>query len=117
MTTTAPKKTLPAAFADLAPMLKWAVPTTEERIALRSNATMAELKEFYDVVVARGDAALSYCEQFDLRDLPEDAANLLSLILMLAQVSVAIEIHGRPRAPLSPFPHGVRIVENVQPLG
>lgn len=111
------EKTLPAEFADLLPFVNWAVPTTEERIALRSTASMEELKAFYDSVTPRGDAALTYCEQFDLWDLPADAATLLSLVLMLAQVSVAIEIHGRPRAPLSPFPHGVRIVENVQPLG
>lgn len=117
MTVIETEKPLPPAFADLAPMAKWAVRTTEERIIIRSNATMDELREYYDIVVARADAALVYCEQFDLWDLPEDAANLYSMVLMLAQVSVAIEIHGRPRAPLSPFPHGIRILQNVQPLG
>ena len=101
MSTVETVKNLPKEFADLAPMAKWAVPTTEERIATRSTATMEELREFYDTVVPRADAALAYCEQFDLYDLPEDASNLLTLVLMLAQASVAIEIHKRPRAPLS----------------
>ena len=66
---------LPEQFADLEPFAQtWALPTGSERYQRRLDSTMAEIQAFYDAVIARGEEALTYLEQFeDLDEMPDSA--------------------------------------------
>lgn len=109
---------LPAGFAALEPFLgRWDGETGMARMEVRSTASMAEIRAFYDVAIDHAEAALAYLDRFPLDALPEDAARLLRLMLGLVQASMAVEIHGQSRAPGAPWPSGVTIVQGLQPFG
>ena len=66
MTTTA--AALPNDFADLAAFSGWALPSERERYAKRIASTMDELQTFYDALLPRLDAAMTYLDQFPLAE-------------------------------------------------
>ena len=92
-----PESALPEAFRDLELWLAWSLETEKERSDKRQASSMDELKAFYDVMLARMEAILSYLEQFPLDDLPADAHRLFLLTLSLAEVAPAIEQFGQPQ--------------------
>jgi hypothetical protein len=109
---------LPPGFDELLPFVDaWAGATTQERLHTRCSSSMDEIRRFYDAMTARADEAMAYVERFPLRELPDDAALLFRLVLALGQAHVAVEIHGRPCAPNTPYPHGIRILRGVTPYG
>ena len=109
---------LPAGFEALEPFLtQWGGETSTARMEARSAASMAEIRAFYDVAIDHAEAALAYLEGFPMDELPEDAARLFRLMLGLVQASMAVEIHGQPRVPGAPWPHGVKIVQGLHPFG
>jgi hypothetical protein len=109
---------LPPGFESLSPFVdRWAKRTTEERLAARSTASMREIELFYDAMLSRASDAIEYLERLSLHQMPEDAARLFSLLLSLCQASMAVEVHRAPRAPNSPFPHGISVVLGASPLG
>lgn len=115
---TAAPALLPPGFAALERFVAyWDVATSHERWQRRAEASMAEIAEFYHATLALADPALAHIEQFPLDELPEDAARLLRLLLAMTQAGVAVEIHDQPRAPYSPYPHGLRIVSGMSPFG
>jgi 7-keto-8-aminopelargonate synthetase-like enzyme len=101
----------PADFADLAPFAHWARPTEYARMELRETSTLAELQAFYDAMIERLPAIVSYLNRFPVDAMPGDASRLLNLALMLTEASFAVEryrqptvINGRERARF--FPRG-----------
>lgn len=91
---------LTAAFADLEPFAeKWCLATEPERYAMRLSSSMPEMLAFYDAITPRAEAALAYCEQFPLHDLPEDALHLLHLLYSMIEISFPIEVWGQGRIP------------------
>ena len=90
---------LPADFADLEPFADWAIPTERARYAKRLSSTMDELQAFYDAALPRMDPAMSYLEQYDMNDLPEDGKRLLWLYCSLVTVSFPVEVWRQPRVP------------------
>lgn len=110
--------TLPLAFAELEPFVAiWGHETTQARLNARCSQSMPEIRAFYDRMVERAEEAMAYVDQFPLNQLPEDASRLMSLVLALAQAHVAIEIHGQPRAPGTPWPNTMRIAQGLPVLG
>jgi len=97
MTTTETR--LPAEFADLERYADWALATEPERYAKRLASTMPEMQEFYDAAFARLEDAITYCDKFDLDDLPEDARSLMHLMQSLVMVSFPVEVWKQPRVP------------------
>jgi hypothetical protein len=91
--------TLPLDFADLQPWTAWCLASEPERYAKRLASTMEEMQAFYDAMVPRAEAAIAYCDGFDLEDLPEDVLNLLHLIYSLVMVSFPVEVWAQPRIP------------------
>src|SRR5262249_11720560 len=64
---------LPVEFADLEPFAAtWCLEREPERYGRRMTSTVDEMQAFYDAVVPRADAAMTYLEQFPLDSLPED---------------------------------------------
>lgn len=112
------ERKLPAAFADLQPYVSvWAKPTVDERLAARGTSPMEDITAFYNAMIVRADDVLTYLDDFDLYDMPEDASLLMQLLLALVQASVAVEIQRQPLPPRTTFPFHVSIVSGAEPYG
>ena len=91
---------LPPEFSDLEPFAaKWCLASESERFAERLASTMDEMQAFYDAITPRADAAMTYCDQFPLDDMPDDAVHLLHLLYSMVTVSFPVECWGQPRVP------------------
>ena len=91
---------LPPEFGDLERFAaRWSLRTEPERWAQRHASTIEDMREFYEAMFPRVDAALEYCDRVPLGDLPEDARNLLSLVLSFVMVSFPVEVWNAPRIP------------------
>jgi hypothetical protein len=99
MTTTDTSGALPAMFADLEPYAGWALEFERERYAKRLSSTMDELQAFYDAAFPRLEDAMSYLDQFDLDELPDDARRLLWLCYSLVNASFPVEAWRQARVP------------------
>ncbi|MEV0685367.1 hypothetical protein AB0I35_16035 [Nocardia sp. NPDC050378] len=89
---------LPPAFADLERFAAtWCLATESERYARRLASPMQELIDFYDACFPRVEDALSYCDKYQLDELPEDAVHLLHLVYSLIMVAMAVEIFQQPK--------------------
>ena len=88
---------LPSAFAELEDYARtWCLATETERWNARVNASMPELRDFYDAFFPRLEEAIDYCDKFPLDNVPEDALNLLHMIYSLIMVAMAVEIMHQP---------------------
>lgn len=56
---------------------------------------MDELKQFYEGMVPIAARAVDYLKLVELGDMPQDAENLLKLMLSLAEIGPAIEWYGQ----------------------
>jgi hypothetical protein len=91
---------LPHEFTDLEPFAgQWCLASEPERYEMRLATPMPELAAFYDAIKPRAEAAMTYCDQFPLRDLPEDALNLLHLLYSMIMVSFPMEAWRQQRVP------------------
>lgn len=88
---------LPSAFAELEDYAQtWCLATETERWNARVNASMPQLRDFYDAFFPRLEEAIDYCDKFPLDEVPEDALNLLHMIYSLIMVAMAVEIMHQP---------------------
>lgn len=107
-----PETILPEGFASLEPFVPdWAVATTQLRREHREAASMTEITAFYETMLGHAPAAMAHLEGFALDAMPPASARLMEMVLMLAHVAMATELHGQPRAPHTPYPHDVRLVQ------
>jgi hypothetical protein len=91
---------LPAEFADLEPFARdWCLPTEAERYAKRLGSSMGDIQAFYDAVIPRAEAAIAYCDQYPLQDLPEPVLNLMHLLYSMITASFCVEAWRQPRVP------------------
>ena len=89
---------LPADFVDLEPFAPtWCRRTEAERWGQRMASSMSELVSFYDSAFPRLEAAIDYCDNYPLDELPDEVDHLLQLIHSLVLVSMAVEIFGQPK--------------------
>ncbi len=89
--------TLPEPFAELAPFCAtWVLPDSNARHARRLATAYPEIKAFYDAMLAVAPAALAYLSERQLGQLDEADANLLKLMLALAEVGPAVEWYQQP---------------------
>jgi hypothetical protein len=94
------ERLLPNEFADLeAYAHKWCLATESERYAARLASSIEEMQAFYDAFFPRAEEAMTYCEQFPLDEMPEDARRLLQLMHSLVMVSFPVELWRQPRIP------------------
>jgi hypothetical protein len=101
---------LPTGFEELEPFVdQWSLKSTQERHARRESASMEDIRRFYDAMLAKAPAAIAYLEGKPFDGLPDDEHRLMQLLLALGHVAVAVEVHGQPRAPHTPYPHRVRL--------
>jgi hypothetical protein len=91
---------LPAEFADLEPWAAiWSLPSLNQRHDQRMASTMAELQEFYDVMLPRIEPAIEHLNQFPVDDLPDDARNLFWLLCSVSMMSFAVDVFKQPKVP------------------
>lgn len=91
-----PERQLPEPFADLEPYIAWSLATEKERQRKRISSTMLEIQTFYDALLPRMDAIISYLDQFPLEAMPADARRLLNLTFSLAEIAPAVEQFKQP---------------------
>ena len=97
---TTPERLLPEEFADLERFAsRWCLATEPERWAQRHASTIEEMRELYDAVSPRVEAAFAHCDRFPLDHLPHDTRNLLHLLLSFVMVSFPVEVWNAPRIP------------------
>lgn len=109
---------LPSGFEALEPfMAQWCCETSAERMQVRCEADMDSIRSFYDAMLEHADDAFDVIERYPIGEMPDDVACLAKLLLGLAQASVAVEIHGNPRAPDTPYPNSIRLVRSTSPFG
>jgi hypothetical protein len=68
-------------------------------------------------MLEHADAAIAYLDGRPIDGLDAEEGRLLCLLLSLASCAIAVELHGQPRAPLSPYPHGIRVLRGGAPFG
>lgn len=108
---------LPAGFEALAPFVAyWARDTTDARLAARCEASMADIQAFYDTMLPLAEPAIALIDTAPLHDLPPPLATLAKLVLALAQAAVAVEMHGQPCSPGTPWPNSVRVPGGPAPF-
>ena len=118
MSTSVNQRRLPPGFENLERYVDyWGAKTTQERWQRRAAAQMEDIRTFYDDALNRADDIIKYLDSHDIDNLPEDAERLSCLLFALVNCSMSVELHGAPRAPFSPFPHGVTVLKGVSPLG
>lgn len=86
--------TLPDGFAELTPILAWALPRADQRQEKRRASTSAELRAFYMAVMPRLHDILAEVDRFPLGSLPETHRPLYSIALSLAEVAPHVELYG-----------------------
>ena len=91
---------LPPEFSDLEPFAStWCLATEGERFAQRLASSMDDMQAFYDACYPRAEAAIAYCEQLPLDEMPEAAQRLLQLVYSLIMVSFPVESWRQPHVP------------------
>ena len=91
---------LPEDFADLERFVpEWVYDTERARNAFRVAQSMADLNDFYIIMMPRMEAIASCLDGWPLDALPQPAARLLELALMAMEVAPAIEYYNAPDVP------------------
>ena len=104
---------LPPGFADLERFVAaWDHPNFNARRAYRGGLPMADIRDFYETMRHRADAALTLVEEHPFDRMPDDVARLYRLVLALAHASMATEIHGAARAPYAPYPDQLSVTRS-----
>lgn len=107
---------LPAGFEALAPFVAyWARDTTDARLAARCEASMADIQAFYDTMLPLSGPALALLDSTPPHKYTPPLATLAQLVLSLAQAAVAVEMHGQPLSPNTPWPNSVRVTGAAAP--
>lgn len=83
-------------FAQLEPFLGWALATERERTAKRQASSMAEIRAFYDAMVAGLEDILNFLDGFSQENIPADVKRLFLMTMSLAEVAPAVENFGQP---------------------
>jgi hypothetical protein len=111
-------QSLPKGFEDLQPYVAyWMRDTSDDRWQQRSKASMEDIKDFYDAMLARAEDAIEYLDAFPLDNMPDDAGRLFKLLLAIGQAAIAVEMHRQPRAHHSKFPHDIHLTKGPQFFG
>lgn len=92
---------LPKDFSDLERFVTagWALPREHDRWKRRVSSNTAEIKDFYETLLPRMDAVMTYLDRNLLADVPETDRPLLYLALAFMDVAPAWEVFQAPDLP------------------
>ena len=93
---------LPKQFSALNGLLRYALPTTKDRIRARATSSMEELQEYYDAMVPHMEGVMSYLQALpaDEKKLNPQDLRLLHFAKGFMTVAMAIEQLHAPDEPL-----------------
>lgn len=101
---------LPAGFAALEPFVEgWALGTTAQRAARRSQSTPEERQAFFTAASPLLDAALDRLDAIGLAGFAPEDQRLMDLMLALAHIALAVEIQGPDEAASAQWRDRMRI--------
>lgn len=87
---------LPPAFADLEPFVAdWTCSGMAQRLHRRTESSAEERVRFYEAMVPRIEPIMAYLNATPLDGLTPESERLLSLMLMLAEISLTQEVNGQ----------------------
>jgi hypothetical protein len=89
----------PETFAALEPFADWALPTERQRHERKSRASFAELRAFYDTMLAALPGILEHLNTFELAGLPAPERRLLDLSLATVEAAMAVEMFSEVNPP------------------
>ncbi len=109
---------LPNAFSDLDRFVdEWVLADSSSRAAKRQESDYADIKEFYDAMLALAPDALRYLSTKQLGELDEAEERLLKLLLSLAELGPAVEWYQQAQVidgfPAARFPIIRQLSDNV----
>jgi hypothetical protein len=105
---------LPSGFETLEPFVaQWALGTSAQRAAQRSQSTAAEREEFFKAAAPLMDAALDYLDGRELGTLNLQDQKLMDLMLSLAHVALAVEIQGPDETKSAPWRDRMQITRSA----
>lgn len=88
---------LPADFEHLDALVdEWVLPDSRARAAKRLATPYADIRRFYDTMLAAAPAALEYLSDRRLGSLDDADERLLKLMLSLAEVGPSVEWYEQP---------------------
>ncbi len=91
---------LPSQFDMLEPYLDWALPTEVSRLMKRESSSLAEIRAFYDAVLAQTPAIVAYLRQAGQTEQTDTRTQTLyRLMLAFADASLSVELHRSPTVP------------------
>ena len=109
---------LPAGFAALEPFVeRWALATTADRAARRSESSPEEREAFFAAAGPRMGEALDYLDQRALNAFTPEEQRLMDLMLSLAHVALAVEIQGPDEVKSAPWRDRMRIHRSTADRG
>lgn len=84
---------LPNEFEDLEALATagWCLATESERVKKRHNSSASELRAFYDLMAPRLEKVIEYLNKFPLQNPPAPEHHLMNLLLIMAEVTFAVE--------------------------
>ena len=92
---------LPKQFSSLAPHLRYALPTTKERVRARVSSSMEDLQAFYDAVGPQMESILTYLQDFPPAEdkLAPQELRLVKLAKAFMAIAPALELFHAPDEP------------------
>jgi hypothetical protein len=109
---------LPSGFDELEQFVGyWVRDTNNERWKQRSKASMEEIQRFYDHMLARAEDAIAHLDAFPLDDMPPASERLFKLLLAIAHVAMAVEMHGQPIAHRAQLRSDLQMTQGPWPFG
>lgn len=88
---------LPREFVDLERWISWALPTETMRNVKRMASDYNEIKEFYEAMHARIEAAIDYLDRVPAGKATAADDRLCDLVFALAEIAPAVEFYGQPQ--------------------
>jgi hypothetical protein len=105
---------LPTGFEALEPFVdKWAIEGSANRMQMRLDSSMDDMKSFFEAATPLAEPALALLDQKPLSKLDNHEKNLMNLILSLAHVSLAVEIQGPDEAFHAELAQFITITQSV----
>ena len=75
---------------------RWALPSERQRNERRRSSTMQEIQTFYEAMLPRMDAIITFLNDSPLDQLPDNAKRLFYLALSFMEVSPSVELFKEP---------------------
>jgi hypothetical protein len=108
---------LPPGFEALEPFIdRWAITTTTARAQRRTDSTAKERQAFFDAAAPLLEPAITYLDARPLTSLDAAERRLLNLMLCLAHVQMAVEVHKEMEPQHAAFREAMAITRSVTDL-